>query len=188
MKWRPSLVAHKVFLFQDDASERVFNRSCAFIVNSGKRHQVLSQEPTLADNSEFGLVATMEPAEPLQAEPLQAEPNASTEPSASSAAPAAPTAASQITPYMNCIPHERHAKALKERYNEVPVVQALAEDDTVLEIYGSENSWTITQAKIREVRNTATGRPLTNEKTGQKIHQLCSDPAYSGKTWISVDH
>ena len=92
-------------------------------------------------------------------------------------------AATEPTKYVNCIPRDRHARALKERYDEEPFVHALTDDETIVEIYGSDTSWTITRAKIREVRSTMTGRPLMDESTGQHIHQLCSDPAFSGKTW-----
>lgn len=153
-----SLVSHQVYLFQRNSQTKMHTKSCARIVSSGKRHDVLT-----------GPAAT---ATALAEQPAQlalAEEPAATEPAA--------------RPQLNCLPREQHAKALKDRYNEVPVLRALADDDTVLEVYGSADSWTITKAGIREVRNTVTGMPLTDKNSGQKIHQLCSDPAYSGKTW-----
>jgi hypothetical protein len=83
----------------------------------------------------------------------------------------------------NCVPRGVHAQALKTRHDEIPVLQALDEEAALIEVYGSHNSWTITRVKSREVRNVMTGAPLTDIKTGQEIHQLCSSPAFSGKTW-----
>ena len=83
----------------------------------------------------------------------------------------------------SCIPHDFYAQTLKNRYQEVPVVQALAKDDAMVEIYASADSWTITSTKVQSSRNTMTGTVLRDEKTGQEIHQLCSRPAFSGKSW-----
>jgi hypothetical protein len=91
--------------------------------------------------------------------------------------------AEQQSTLYNCVPRGIHAQALKTRHDEVPILQALDEDKAMIEVYGSRNSWTITQVKAREVRNVMTGAPLTDTKTGQEIHQLCSSPAFSGKTW-----
>lgn len=162
-----SLLAHRVFLFQRDTSTGVQAKSCSLIVSSGKKHRLLSAQPVAASPDQIG---------PPQAQPAGVELNDDEG-----------SGVATINSTLNCIPRERHAAALKQRYNEVPLMRALAEDDTVLEFYGSGDSWTITQSKIREVRNTMTGRPLIDQITGQKIHQLCSDPAYSGKTWTLFD-
>lgn len=150
-----SLVNHQVYLFQRDSEADVMTKSCARIVSSGKRHDML-QRATAAE--------VVAPESSPVNDTAEAQPLA-------------------VAPQFNCITRERHAKALKDRYNEVPVLRALADDQTVVEFYGSGDSWTITQAGIREVRNTVTGMPLTEQQSGQKIHLLCSDPAYSGKTW-----
>jgi hypothetical protein len=83
----------------------------------------------------------------------------------------------------SCIPHSFYAQILKRKYQEVPVLQALTKTDDLIEIYGSADSWTITQTKLQSSRNRVTGAVLRDEKTGQEIHQLCSQPAFSGKSW-----
>lgn len=195
-----SLLAQRVFLFQRDAKAGVVGKSCVQIVNSGKRHRMLRSQPVVDLATSPGSSSELTGSGPATVPGPGAAPDlaetaiaAQTPPSADDSVmdgpvePVGPVAvengAGSLATNLNCIPRERHAAALKERYNEVPIMRALADDDTVLEIYGSNESWTITLAKIREVRNTMTGRPLTEELTGQKIHQLCSDPAYSGKTW-----
>ena len=178
-----SLLAHKLFLIQVD--ETVISKSCAFIVKSGKEHRLrtsLQSRPALTD----------EPVV-VNAQSDAVQPDAVQEAIESQAAVAsAPTTNTVPTPFLNCIPRAQHAKALKDRYNEVPVLQALADDQSMMEVFSSKNSWTITQAKLREVRSSMNGMPVVEKQTGQRIHQLCSDPAYSGKTWsllrIEQDH
>lgn len=82
-----------------------------------------------------------------------------------------------------CIPHAFYAQTLKTKYKEVPVLQAIAKNEAMVEIYGSADSWTITSTKVQSSRNTMTGTVLRDEETGQEIHQLCSRPAFSGKSW-----
>jgi hypothetical protein len=130
------------------------HENCVFIVNSGKRHHLTSTRHQDLD--------------------IDAE---KTDSSASADEP------TDTTPLYNCVPRDRHAQALKNRHDEIPVLQALAEDKALIEIYGSSDSWTITRVKAREVRNLMTGAPLTDTSTGQEIHQLCSSPAFSGKSW-----
>ncbi len=87
----------------------------------------------------------------------------------------------------SCIPHDFYAQTLKTRYQEVPVVQALAKDDAMVEIYGSADSWTITSTQVQSSRNPMTGVVLRDGETGQEIHQLCSRPAFSGRSWSTYD-
>lgn len=143
-----SLIVQKLMQFQYENVK--LTKNCAFIVNTGKQHQVVE-----AMRYTDGAAAPKDEPPLLPANDYD----------------------------YNCTPRNQHAQVLKEKHHEVPVVQALTADEEILEIFGSDNSWTITNARIREVRHSLTGAPLTDAKTGQEIHEFCSTPAYSGKTW-----
>lgn len=83
----------------------------------------------------------------------------------------------------NCIPHSQHAKALRERYQEEPVLQAITSDKTLLEIYGGNASWTIVQSQIKALTNPMTGTAMRAPETGQEIHQMCSTALSAGTSW-----
>lgn len=149
-----SLLAHKLLQLQI-GGENV-TKDCALIVNTGKRFH-LSQIEAIGDRAikDRGIETTAE-----------AEDTGTLPPSMSS-----------------CVPHQFYARILQRKYQEVAVLHALTKTEDMLEIYGGKESWTIAQTRLQSSKNRLTGTVLRDEKTGQEIHQLCSMPAFSGKSW-----
>lgn len=82
-----------------------------------------------------------------------------------------------------CMARAQHARLLADRYQERPLVSALATDQSLLEIYAGHDSWTVTRAKMREMKNPLNGAALRDSRTGQEIRRLCSSAMFSGVTW-----
>ncbi|MFO1349182.1 MAG: hypothetical protein U1F68_00285 [Gammaproteobacteria bacterium] len=83
----------------------------------------------------------------------------------------------------DCIPRDRYAAILQAHQQEAPIIRALTDEGSVVEIYAGAVSWTIANTEIRKIRDDTTGTPLTDATSGQEIHELCSAPAFSGKSW-----
>lgn len=83
-----------------------------------------------------------------------------------------------------CLAHNRLAEILADRHKERPILHALTNDQSLLEVYGGTNSWTIARAKLQGLRNPLSGGALPEQPAGQEeVFGLCSLPILSGKSW-----
>lgn len=151
-----SLTANKLIIFEYHGT--IVNKNCVILLDSGKRHHLV--EAGANSQAEVPNKSNSIP------EPDKHSPDTMTD-----------------TSLYNCVPRGMHARALKKSYGEESLLQGLSDEEALIEVYASGNSWTITRVQAREVRNIMTGTKLTDDKTGQEIHQFCSSPSYSGKSW-----
>lgn len=145
-----TLIVDKLILFQNGRVETT--GQCAFVIQSGRRHSLLA-----ADDGR-------EP-DPARSDDQPARPRLA----GASRPPADP----------RCLTHSDQSRLLQDGFRERPVLRALTDDETMLEVYAGAASWTLTRTRIGQ------GRDKMSQPAGepQEVRRLCTTPMFSGKTW-----